>query len=231
MIKVTAEKIEYNIPTCWNDLTFSKWLLISNETDSINILSILTGMSLDVLNRISVNSQNKLIAVINFVFDEVDFATLEIPDYLGGVEYVQTIGKKTYQNKIDAHEVMKKADQKNVSFFTELIEIYSPNIDFNSVGVLDVYATGLGYSNQMNDIVQKENDTLSVQPTVEQVNAGVDIYTKFGVMNTIRALADGNILNYDKVLALEYNVVYITLLMNKADNVFQENYRKVVSRK
>ncbi|NQY41961.1 MAG: hypothetical protein HRT87_01240 [Legionellales bacterium] len=231
MIKVTAENIEYKVPACWNDLTFSKWLLISKETDSMNILSILTGMNLDVLNRISLPSQIKLVAVISFLNDEIDFDSIEIPPKLGGVEYVQAIGKKTYQNKIDAHEVMKKADKQNVSFFPELIDIYQPNVDFNSVGVLDVYATGLGYCNQMNDIVQKESDTLSVQPTVEQVNAGIDIYTKFGVMNTIRALSGGDILNYDKVLALEYNVVYITLLMNKADSVFQENYRKVVSRK
>jgi hypothetical protein len=50
-------------------------------------------------------------------------------------------------------------------------------------------------------------------------------------MNTVKALANNDILNYEKVLKIEYNTVFIHLLMNKTEGVYKENYRKILERK
>lgn len=39
-------------------------------------------------------------------------------------------------------------------------------------------------------------------------------------MNLIDALADGDVLKYDSVLYIEYNTIYIKLLMNKEQTMF-----------
>jgi hypothetical protein len=39
-------------------------------------------------------------------------------------------------------------------------------------------------------------------------------------MNLIDALAEGDVLKYDSVLYIEYNTIYIKLLMNKEQTLF-----------
>lgn len=65
-----------------------------------------------------------------------------------------------------------------------------------------------------------ESETLNAEPTKEEVAAGVKRFDKFGVMNLIDALANGNVLQYDSVLYIEYNTIYIKLLMNKEQALF-----------
>ena len=84
---------------------------------------------------------------------------------------------------------------------------------------------------QLKEIIETESKELSIEPTREQRLAGVSMYDEFGIMNTIRAVAQGNILNFDKVLEIEYNVVFIYLKMAKTDSIFQTNYQKVLNKK
>jgi hypothetical protein len=55
---------------------------------------------------------------------------------------------------------------------------------------------------------------------MESKQAGVQRFDKFGVMNLIDALAGGDVLKYDSVMYIEYNTIYIKLLMNKEQMLF-----------
>lgn len=65
----------------------------------------------------------------------------------------------------------------------------------------------------------------------EQKAAGIDRLYILKEVNTIDALAQGNVLRWQEVLRLPYNVVYLKLLKNKLDNDFQERYKKILENK
>jgi hypothetical protein len=94
-----------------------------------------------------------------------------------------------------------------------------------------LYSIAIAYTNQLKEVVQIEARELKTIPTNEQKSAGVDMFSKFGVMNTVKALANNDILNYEKVLKIEYNTVFVHLLMNKTEGIYQDNYRKILEQK
>ena len=89
----------------------------------------------------------------------------------------------------------------------------------------------MSYITQLKSILETEQNALHKEPTYEQKKAGVDMFNDFGVMNTIKALAGGDILKYEAVTKIEYNIIFTHMAMNKVQSEFEENYRKVLKQK
>lgn len=61
----------------------------------------------------------------------------------------------------------------------------------------------------------------------EHRKAGINEFERFGIFNTIDALAGGNILHWGAIMKLSYNDVFLKLCMNKQSVVFQQNLREL----
>jgi len=252
MIKFKAGKTEYNCPTSWGDITFGQWKGINKATDELELIALLTGVPSDIINRISETSLLKLSLAIGFITTPLEIDNYEAPEFFQYSEslkipFIQDIKEKTYGQKIYfQHSLIENGkDEEKIIEDSVLIyaQPYIDKTDFNldrlielknsldDVFFVDLYSIAIAYTIQLNEIVETEVRELNVQPTYEQRSAGVDNFSKFGVMNTVKALANNDILNYEKVLRVEYNTVFVHLLMNKTEGVYQENYRKVLEQK
>lgn len=80
----------------------------------------------------------------------------------------------------------------------------------------------------MEDVCKTESAELKLEPTAEQLKAGIKKLDKYGMMNMIDALAGGDMLKYEAVLMMEYSVAFTKLRMNKDAELFRRRYAEVV---
>ena len=58
--------------------------------------------------------------------------------------------------------------------------------------------------------------------------AGAESLNKFGILNTIDSLANGDILKWGEVESLPYEMVYTKLLLNKEKAAVERNYNQII---
>lgn len=224
MIKAKIKKQEYNIKNSWNDLTFQDYLDVNKIEDDANTLSFLSGIDIETLNKLDELSLEKLLFCLDFL--------KETPEQ----EYdCKNIRQETFGQKILLQDSLKDTE-KLPAIALAIYEYDYENLSDSLLEVLklpftEVYCKGLNYLEQFKEIAEAEAIHLKSTTTNEQLQAGVKMFDEFGVMNTIDSLANGNILNYDKVLKIDYNTVFIKLKMLKFASQYKENYSKIMNRK
>lgn len=72
-----------------------------------------------------------------------------------------------------------------------------------------------------------EAQTLAYSPEQMEVDAGVEIFNKYGPLNTLETLSGGDILKYELVKGLMYDEVYTKLLMNRDIKRYEKSYREI----
>jgi hypothetical protein len=249
MIKAIILGESYNIPTTWGDITFSQYQSLGAGKDEEELFSIFTGIPIDLVNRIEKSEIDKLSIFFGFLKYKLIADEYEAPDHLvingKNIPLVIDIKEKTFGQKIWFQELMKGKDDLT-SIIPDIIALYAqPYIDdtpFNinrveQIKVLlqeqffvSLYSTAFNYIKQFQKIIEIESETLRVPPDSAKIEAGVSMFEKFGVMNTIKALANNDITKFEEVTTIEYNTVYNWMLMNKTQNIFNENYRKILER-
>lgn len=83
----------------------------------------------------------------------------------------------------------------------------------------------------MGEIVKNEVGELQLDYEADHVIAGIIKFEKYGVNNTIDALAGGDVLKWEEICLMPYQVVFMKLRMNKQKVLFQRNLRKVLENK
>ncbi len=252
MIKLVSKNKEYLIPSSWSDVTYQQYLDLQNEKNDLKILSILTKLPVETIKRLSPSSIEKIALVLGFINHPINLKDLTTPEYLITsnnikIELIKDIRTKSFGQKIYLHQLVKDNQEDIVNHLIDIVLIYSQeqitkksfditkinelNYLFSNIFLVDLYSVAMFYIEQLKDILEVENETLSSQPTYEQRQAGIDMFNDFGVMNTIKALAGGDVTKYSEVEKIEYNIVYVHLLMNKTQGIFEDNYRKVMKNK
>jgi len=84
---------------------------------------------------------------------------------------------------------------------------------------------------ELNFISNLEKEYLSSTPDNELVNAGVRELDRFGSLNVIDQLANGDILKWEEVKKLAYKDVFDKLWKSNIEQKIQKNYNKIVQEK
>lgn len=61
----------------------------------------------------------------------------------------------------------------------------------------------------------------------EELEAGVEIFDKYGFFSTLHSLADGDITKYELILETEADTVFMTLLYNKDKREYEERLKEI----
>jgi len=249
MIKVNNGKEVYSIPTSWDEITYKQYKDIQGVTDEATLLSIICNMPIEIVNTLSNNSIAKLSILLSFLSEPIETEGLTPNEYLTTLDgfkisLVKDIKEKSFGQKIYLHQIVQENEENIVDALVDIVLIYAQeqitgkDFDINKINELknsfdniflvDLYSTAFSYIEQLKAVLEAEKNVLHKEPTREQKLAGIDMFSDFGVMNTVKALAGGDILKYDAVTKLEYNVVFTHMVMNKVQSDFEDNYRSVL---
>jgi len=251
MIKARIKHDEYHIPTRWSDLTYHQYINYSKLEDEHEILSLLSGIPIETIKQTEDDQLQKLVLLLGFLkvkFEPQEYDAPESIEIAGKkVDLIADIKEKSFGQKVYFHEVAKEHTEDFVAGIPELVSVYAqPDFDgakfdinaavkmmplLEHVFFVDLYATAICYIKQMKKILEEEAEELSSTPDAEQEMAGVGMFKRFGIMNTIKALANNDVTKYAEVLEIEYNTIFTHMRMNKVQNDFNDNYRKVLEQK
>jgi hypothetical protein len=226
MIKAKIKNVEYEIKTSWEDLTYGEYLSMVESKDEIESISILSGIPSEEIILMDEDSQKNLSYCLAFLS--------ELPE--GEVE-AKDIREETFGQKVVLQQEMTKQSHERLIGVSVAVYQYNyHNLEESFLEVTkrpfnEVYLLGLNYLKQFAEICKSEQEHLKSHTTNEQMRAGIQMFDEFGVMNTVDSLAQGNVLNYEKILEIDYNTIFIKLKMIKFASIYKENYSKIMSKK
>ena len=81
------------------------------------------------------------------------------------------------------------------------------------------------------EVIGRMEARLYVEPSSEMIDAGIEELQEFGIMNVIKALSGGQVWKYKEVEDTNWNVIYVTLLMNKKENEIKQAMLEIQKQK
>lgn len=210
MIKFKTKLRNFEIPTSWDDLKFTDYEKLVGAND-IEALSILTGLNDIELKLIDIEG---IVPYIQFLQEDVNL--IEPIDY--GID----VGQESYEKKIVACSDIGNIKHVVTTYF----KLCSPIESFNCFDIFTRYNHLLS---QLKEIIERDNERLKFDPTVEQKQAGLDNFNELGEFNTIDMIAEKYKYTHKEVEQLPYNLIFLILLKQNISRKFEDNYRKITS--
>lgn len=123
-IELNGVKVEKDIPTMWKEVTFGQFLKLSECEDDISkILSLLTGIEVETLNKAKIQNLEKIITLLSFLKTEM---TLEVPKTCMGYEIPKNLEFETIGQFEDLKlEALQMKDIKSFEKYALFCAIYA----------------------------------------------------------------------------------------------------------
>jgi hypothetical protein len=216
MIKFKTQIKDFNLPTSWSDILFKDYLKLqsSNEIEAIKILTGLNEVEILMLDIESITPYLE--------FLQEDFTKFEESNFINDIELPIDLGQESYEKKILAC--------RDISNVREVIKLYSgvDCLDLNCDVVFQAYCYLL---NRLIKIIERDNERLKSEITVEQKMAGIDSFNELGDFNTIDMIAEKYNYTHEQVEQLPYNLIFLILLKQNISSKFESNYGKIIQDK
>ncbi|MDD3645502.1 MAG: hypothetical protein PHR19_08255 [Bacteroidales bacterium] len=100
-----------------------------------------------------------------------------------------------------------------------------------SISVFDFFAQKAYLDAEIRRIVDTEGKLLAYTPTMEEEAAGLDRFNKFGVALQLDSLAGGDVLKWEEVRALPYEIAILKLVIDKTKNDYSKDLNDIIKAK
>jgi hypothetical protein len=216
MIKFKTQIKDFNLPTSWSDILFKDYLKLQSSNE-IEAIKILTG-----LNEVEILMLDIEVITPYLEFLQDDFTKFEESNFINDIELPIDLGQESYEKKILAC--------RDISNVREVIKLYSgvDCLDLNCYAVFQAYCYLL---NRLIKIIERDNERLKSDITVEQKMAGIDSFNELGDFNTIDMIAEKYNYTHEQVEQLPYNLIFLILLKQNISSKFESNYGKIIQDK
>jgi len=216
MIKFKTQIKDFNLPTSWNDVIFKDYLRLqsSNELEALKILTGLNEIEILMLDI------EQIVPYIEFLQD--DISQIEPLNFINDTILPTDIGECTFEDKILAC--------RSIDNITKVISIYSKldEIDILNASCESVFSAYNYLILQLKSIIERDNGRLKSDITIEQKQAGIDMFNELGDFNTIDMIAEKYGYLHSEVEQLSYNLIFLILLKSNISTKFESNYTKLM---
>lgn len=216
MIKFKTKIKDFSIPTNWNDVIFKDYLRLQNSNE-LEALKILTGLNEVELQLINIED---IVPYIEFL--QSDISQIEPLNFINDTILPGDIGECTFEDKILAC--------RNIENIAKVISIYS-KLDESEILNTNCEMVFSAYNYlilQLKNIIERDNGRLKSDITIEQKQAGIDMFNELGDFNTIDMIAEKYKYSHSEVEQLPYNLIFLILLKSNISSKFESNYTKLM---
>lgn len=222
MIRLKVNKISFELPQSWGELTGKQYVSVIQEgISNEQIISILSGMDIKTIESLGKNFAEQLVVYLEWLRMPINMGSL-------GSRIKIDIREKT----IGQLFLLEIASTSTTSV-KEAIDIYSDDLKLKFEDLLLCESIPLANDmyKQLAEVHKWEKENLNFKATTEQMRAGIDKFNQFGRTNTIDTLANGDLLKYEDVLKMDVNTVLTKLKRMKIEGDYQRNYSQIMSEK
>jgi hypothetical protein len=216
MIKFKTQIKDFNLPTSWSDIKFKDYLKLQSSNE-IQAIQILTG-----LNEVEILMLDIEIITPYLEFLQDDPTKFEESNYIDNIELPFDLGQESYEKKILAC--------RDISNVYEVIKLYS-GVDCLELDCEVVFQSYCYLLNRLTKIIERDNERLKSEITIEQKMAGIDSFNELGDFNTIDMIAEKYNYTHEQVEQLPYNLIFLILLKQNISTKFEKNYSEIIKEK
>lgn len=243
MYPFTAGDTKYFIQTSWFDVTVEKFMaMINGDIESTpEMISILTGIELENVDLFDLTIQ--LSPYMQWLKQPIDLHNLPLTEFIqvaGKFVHAKiVIGEETFGQKVRFEGRMKN-NNNLVDVIPFILSNYlqpkwmQQEFDINksitlepifkTCSIVEAYPFAKNLYDQLVAIKKNESESIKSYYSEEEIDAGIQSFERFGIMNTVDMLAQGNILNYEAVFKLDYNTVFTKMKMENQKRLFHKTY-------
>lgn len=229
MIKITINKKNtYNLRIDYSNLTYGEFCelkrLNDTENRTVGQLSILAKMPIETAQKLNNFKIEQLKPFLEFLQDT---EMIKCNPLHGEIAKI-SIGNETW-HKIEQVKMLIK-DQDTLLVMPQVVSIYS-DLDLNSMLMAGAMPIVNHFITQLQEFFNKFVRLNDYKPDNDELMAGVNQLNYLGYVNTLDALAQGNLLNYEGILETSADRVYTKLLKDFESSLFQKRLQKVKENK
>lgn len=229
MVKITINKKEaYNLRIDYESVIFREYcelLKLNNEKQrTFNQIAILANMELKKVKRLKPVAIEMLKPFLEFLQDSEAIRCIQLPENISHIQ----IGDETWHKLEQVKMILKDADP--IQVMPEIVKIYI-DLDINELKMSEAMPIVNHFFLQLKDFFAKFVRLNDYKPTNDELMSGVRQLDYLGYVNTLDALAQGNLLNYDGILKTSADTVYTKLLKDFETSEYQKRLKKTSERK
>lgn len=229
MVKIIINKKEnYNLRIDFDNLTFGEFLelrkLNNTENRTIGQLSILANMPIELVQKLNNYKIEQLKPFLEFLQDTETIKCKPLSEEITNIK----VGNETWHKIEQVKMLLKDVDPMDVA--DKIVSIYLP-IDIKLMLMPEAIAIVNYFFTEIKEFFAKFVRLNDYKPDNDELQAGVRQLDYLGYVNTLDALAQGNLLNYDGILNTNADTVYTKLLKDFETSEFGKRLNKLKANK
>jgi hypothetical protein len=229
MVKIIINKKEnYNLRIDFENLTFGEFLelrkLNNTENRTIGQLSILAKMPIELAQKLNEYKIEQLKPFLEFLQDTETIKCKPLSEEITDIK----VGNETW-HKIEQVKMLLK-DVEPMDVADKIVSIYLP-IDIKTMLMPEAISIVNYFFTEIKEFFAKFVRLNDYKPDNDELMAGVKQLDYLGYVNTLDALAQGNLLNYDGILNTNADTVYTKLLKDFETSEFGKRLNKLKANK
>lgn len=230
-IRYSNTQSQVKLKTSWYDVTYSDYCkLLENTAIEDDVLryesniAVLCGLTVEEVKQFDSNIKLSLLPYLKFI-DSLDSILIKQVDNL------PQIGEEAWSLLEACKQQLKHANNAEVARSMIAVTNIYCEVDIEQMPFIEAIPYARHFENQLSDFFLKFRELSEYKPTAEELQAGIDTLNVFGFMNTLDALANGDILKHEEVLKQSADYVFTKLLMDYRKSKFNSKHSEILSKK
>ena len=154
----------------------------------------------------------------------------ERPRYLLGKKFIEDIGDCTFGQVMECNLLLKKQDFEVIPDLVAVIyEVEKSKVE--QAPVTDIYPVAVHIIEDLARLNKIHEKAAEMELKSEEIEAGAEVFEKYGMFNTIDSLAHGQIWMHSEIENLQFYHVVNKIQKNRDEALYNERLSKVMERK
>lgn len=226
MIELKINDKPYSIKTEWSEFSFKEYAALFKIADKplVEKISLYSGLPVAIVSQLSLEQLSFVCEAISFI-EQPENALIFAEAYSDELN----IGKRTYK-ELEQSLIFIRNIGSPLAAIDKVVNVYCGE-DISDQPLLKVLGKGQHVLNLISKFMLEFKRLNEYEPTIEELEAGVEELSKFGFFGTAVQFARKYGQTHDEILNMPAREVYTTLLYDFEQSEVERKLNQIRSRK
>ena len=226
MIELKINDKPYSIKTEWSEFSFKEYAALFKIADKplVEKISLYSGLPVAIVSQLSLEQLSFVCEAISFI-EQPENALIFAEAYSDELN----IGKRTYK-ELEQSLIFIRNIGSPLAAIDKVVSVYYGE-DISEHPLLKVLGKGQHVLNLISKFMLEFKRLNEYEPTIEELEAGVEDLAKFGFFGTAVQFARKYGQTHDEILNMPAREVYTTLLYDFEQSEVERKLNQIRSRK
>ena len=226
MIELKINDKPYSIKTEWSEFSFKEYAALFKIADKplVEKISLYSGLPVAIVSQLSLEQLSFVCEAISFI-EQPENALIFAEAYSDELN----IGKRTYK-ELEQSLIFIRNIGSPLAAIDKVVNVYYGE-DISDQPLLKVLGKGQHVLNLISKFMLEFKRLNEYEPTIEELEAGVEELSKFGFFGTAVQFARKYGQTHDEIVNMPAREVYTTLLYDFEQSEVERKLNQIRSRK